>query len=168
MRMCLNCSGFEFPAQGQKGCKCQVPHFMATGSGTPPEPSKRPNRMMQNGDVVFFTEAKDSSARKALKVRFKGHAFGVLLGHVPPFQKDPPAEHLLRLMGQIGFVSFDDVGELLGNEEGAKLVKLYEDKYYGKAAEETKQEELPLDPPSKLVDASGAPIAREGESHVQA
>lgn len=143
------------PVDGQKGCVCAA------------LPTKAPNRPMQNGDVVFFTEAKSSSARKALKVKFKGHAFGVLLGHVPPFQKDPPAEHLLRLMGQIGFVSFDDVGELLGNEEGAKLVALFEDKYYGKIAEG--QAELPLDAePSKLVDISGAPITREEGKHVQA
>jgi hypothetical protein len=61
---------------------------------------------MKNGDVVFFKVAKKGSHRKAQSVEFKGHGFGVLLGHVPPFQKDPPPEHLIRLMGTIGFPNF--------------------------------------------------------------
>lgn len=97
---------------------------------------------MKNGDVVFFKKAKRSSARKAHEEEFKGHGFGVMLGHVPPFVKDPPPEHLIRLMGTIGFVSFDDVGRLLGDEQAKLLVQKYEDAYYGKKLEEA-QLELP-------------------------
>lgn len=104
---------------------------------------------MKPGDIVFFTEAKPSSARKSPKIGFKGHAFGIMLGHVPPFQKDPPLSHILRLMGTHGFVSFDDVGELLGSEQGALMVTKFEDKYYGKEVDPN-QPALPLpDPEAK-------------------
>lgn len=123
--------------------------------------------MMKNGDVVFFKRAKASSARKTPEVQFQGHGFAVLLGHVPPFQKDPPPEHLLRLLGTIGFMSFDDVGEFFGPEIGAEAVKKFEDKYYGKPLDPNapKQEELPLETnePSKIVDSSGAPIQASHE-----
>lgn len=113
---------------------------------------------MKIGEVVFFQVAKTSSARKAPAVKFQGHGFGVLLGYVPPFQKDPPPEMLLRIMGNIGFLSFDDVGEFLGAEAGTEVVKKFEDKYYGKVVDPTTQAELPLTeslPPSKLFDANG-------------
>lgn len=122
---------------------------------------------MKNGDVVFFKKAKTTSARKGLEIGFKGYGFGVMLGHVLPFAADPKPEMLLRLMGTIGFVSFDDVGELLGNEQAANLVKAFEDKYYGKVVD-TAQADLPIgddskvheEPvrPSGLVAINGAPI----------
>lgn len=87
---------------------------------------------MKNGDVVFFKKAKRGSGRKMPEVQFKGYGFGVMLGHVPPFAKDPPPEHLLRLMGTIGFISFDDLAEILGDEAAQKAVLAFEDKYYGK------------------------------------
>jgi hypothetical protein len=120
---------------------------------------------MKNGDVVFFKNAKSGSARNAPEVQFKGMGFGVLLGHVPPFQKDPPPDQLLGMMGQIGFLSFDDVGEFLGNESGAACVAKFEDKYYGKKIEQKEgeepiQPELPLQPPtpSPIVGMDGAPL----------
>ena len=119
--------------------------------------------MFKNGDVVFFKSAKKGSARKAPEGRFKGYGFGVLLGHVPPFQKDPPAAELLRLMGSIGFVSFDDVAEFLGNEFGAQCVTKFEDKYYGKVIFQTdadgnpildeKGQMIPIAPPPEEVKA---------------
>lgn len=89
---------------------------------------------MKNGQVVYFKQVKLSTARKAPEFGFQGHGFGVFLGHVPPFQKEPPAEHLLRAMGAIGFVTFDDVAELLGSEQGQLCVKGFEKKYYGSLA----------------------------------
>lgn len=86
---------------------------------------------MKHGQVVFFKAAKMSTGRTAPEIGFKGYAFGILLGVVPPFQKDPPMAHILRALGGVGFLSFDDVGELLGPEQGALLVKKYEEKYYG-------------------------------------
>lgn len=106
---------------------------------------------MKNGDVVFFQSAKTEPTRKAANISFKGHAFGILLGHVPPFAKAPPAEHMLRLMGTIGFISFDDVGEFFGNEIGADAVKKFEDKYYGKVVDPNAPE-LPLEPAKSDAD----------------
>lgn len=117
---------------------------------------------MKNGDVVFFQAAKTEPTRKAATIAFKGHAFGVLLGHVPPFAKAPPAEHMLRLMGSIGFISFDDVGEFFGDETGALAVTKFEEKYYGKAAaspEAELQPELPLYGETGLVGTNGQPIS---------
>lgn len=116
---------------------------------------------MKNGDVVFFKEARDGSGRKARTMKFKGHAFGVLLGHVPPFAKDPPPEHLLRLMGTIGFVSFDDVANFLGDEQAQKCVTMFEDKYYGQFALDQAPEVAPEETaqPSGLLGADGQPMA---------
>lgn len=113
---------------------------------------------MKPGDAVFFEIAKPSSSRKAPKIKFQGHGFGILLGHVPPFQKDPPPEHLLRLMGTIGFMSFDDVANFLGDEMAAKCVKAFEDKYYGKiepASVEKLVEQGVLPPGTTLEQAAG-------------
>lgn len=128
---------------------------------------------MKNGDVVYFKEAKEDLARKGKRVQFRGHAFGVLLGHVGPFQKAPPPEHLLRLMGQIGFISFDDIGLFLGDELAEKVVKSFEDRYYGKEAQIEAAKSLPEDsdtteestlpePTKLLVDLSGAPLNPKG------
>lgn len=117
---------------------------------------------MKNGDVVFFQAAKTEPTRKAATISFKGHAFGVLLGHVPPFAKAPPAEHMLRLMGTVGFISFDDVGAFFGDEIGAQAVTKFEEKYYGKAVVDPATEvqpELPLYGETGLVGLNGQPIA---------
>jgi len=115
---------------------------------------------MNNGDVIYFKKAKEHPTRKSIELEFKGHAFGILLGHVPPFAQEPPKDHVVRLLGSIGYLSFDDVGEFLGNEVGADVVKKFEEKYY---AQPTQQQELPL-APSGLVDTSGAPIGAEPQT----
>jgi len=123
---------------------------------------------MKNGDVVYFKKAKHSSKIKdKTEITFKGMGFGVLLGHVPPFQKDPPASHLLKLMGTIGFLTFDDVAEFLGDEMGSKCVKAFEDKYYGKLipASEAVVEVEP-EQSSSLVDENGAPRVAPSEPQV--
>lgn len=87
--------------------------------------------MIKPGDIVFFRKAKRSSHRKSPEISFNGYGFAVMLGHVSLFQPDPPADHLLRLIGTIGFLSFDDVKNFLGDEAAASCVKKFEDKYYG-------------------------------------
>lgn len=114
------------------------------------------------GDCLFFKVAKKESRRNAKEMKFKGHAFGVYLGHVPPFGKDPQPDQLLRMMGQIGFLTFDDVSEFVGAEAAEKCVKMYEDKYYGKEAQDAADEVPtgPIEQPERpsLVDAHGTPI----------
>lgn len=87
-------------------------------------------RVLRTGDCVFFSEVKTSTHRKAQAVRFKGFGFGLLLGIVPPFGKDPGPVDFFRLMGQAGYLSFDDVGEFLGPEVGVEILKQFEKKYY--------------------------------------
>ena len=135
---------------------------------TAENPTRSP---FSNGDVVFFKKAKKATKRNAMEVTFKGHAFGVMLGHVPPFAKDPTPDQLLRQMGAIGFMTFDDVAEFLGDDAGAKCVKMYEDKYYGKEAQEA-ADQIAAPPPetSRLVDAAGVPMPKtlevvQDESH---
>lgn len=105
--------------------------------------------MFKNGDFVFFKKARRSSNPRQPEGAFKGHGFGILLGHVPPFAPDPPGEHLLRLMGSVGFLSFDDVGEFFGREMGVECVKKFEEKYYPNQQPET-----------KLMDQNGNPIGK--------
>jgi hypothetical protein len=87
--------------------------------------------MFKPGDVVFFSEARRSSRKKSEGVRTPGSFFGVLLGMVPRMMPDPPASHLMCLMGSAGFLSFDDVFEFLGPEQSGKLLSFWQRKYYG-------------------------------------
>lgn len=83
---------------------------------------------MKPGDIVFFKEATRTSKRKAQVFGFKGHAFGVMLGHIPPFGQDPSGVQVLALLANVGFVSFDDVAEMLGQEAAARLVQKFQEK----------------------------------------
>lgn len=87
---------------------------------------------MNVGDLVFFKKAKRTTSLESPVVEFKGYGFGLMLGHVPAFEPEPPAAHLLRMMGTLGFISFDDLGEFLGPSISAAIIKQFEDKYYGK------------------------------------
>ncbi len=99
--------------------------------------------MFKPGDLAYFKKAKKSSHIKQGEVAFKGLGFGVMLGILPPFGKEPTPQMCMKLMGTIGFVSFDDIAEFLGNESGEKCVKLFEDKYYGKVIEIPAASETP-------------------------
>lgn len=124
--------------------------------------------MFKPGDLVFYKKAQKSSKKNSPGVQFGGMGFGMAMGEVPPFHKDPPKDQLVRIMGTCGFVSFDDVGEFLGDEKAAELIKKYEDKYYGKVVElkkreEEKQIEIPkelIPPTPKLVGMDGKPLVK--------
>lgn len=88
--------------------------------------------MFKPGDIAFFKEARKGVKKSSPGAKTQGHFFGVVLGVVPPFAKEPPADQLMNLMGQAGFVSFDDVGNFLGNAAGAKLLAAFEMRYFGK------------------------------------
>lgn len=132
---------------------------------------------IQNGTCVFFKEFQTTAhPKKHSKFRMKNLAFGVLLGDVPVFGKGPTTGDLYRSLGAIGYISFDDVGEFLGGEMGAKCVEEFEKKYTPKPPtnadaatdpaavvpqekvaeilDEVKTEE----PKSNIVDINGKPI----------
>ncbi len=87
--------------------------------------------MFKIGDIAFFRKAKRDCGRKTPEGTFKGHGFGLFLGHVPPFAKEPPKVFIHRTLGTLGFLSFDDVTEFISEEAAAECVKKFEDKYYG-------------------------------------
>lgn len=84
------------------------------------------------GDVVFFSKCRRTLVReKSVEVGFKGSGYGVMLGIVPAGAPEPPQVILRRQMGEIGYVTFDDVIAFLGEVSGAEVVEKFKDKYYG-------------------------------------
>lgn len=103
---------------------------------------------MKNGDLVFFKRARKTSGPNAPEIQFDGLGFGVLLGHQPPgVVGEPSRGHVIRLLGSVGFVSFDDVIELLTREQGELLVQKFLFKYYGNHSQGEKPS-LVLAPPA--------------------
>lgn len=87
--------------------------------------------MINIGDVVYFKKVTREIKRRSQEIGFKGgHGFGVMLGIVPPFQKEPAEGTLLQLMGQVGFMSFDDVKEFIGEDQMKVCVEKFKVKYY--------------------------------------
>lgn len=140
---------------------------------------------MKNGTIVFFNKAKSSTKNTEPASQFKGHGFGILLGHVPTGAREPDIGHVLRVMGTLGFLSFDNVYEFLGKRLGDKVVKKFEAKFHGRippkrwwqlwkkkinpalTAPPVAKPTTPLPPPklvkpSGLVDARGKPIMDMG------
>lgn len=87
--------------------------------------------MIAPGDVVYFKVCTKESKRRARQIGFKGgQGFGVMLGIVPPFGGDPSATQLFSLMGQVGFLSFDNVVEFLGVDQAKICIAKFEEKYH--------------------------------------
>lgn len=101
-------------------------------------------RKFKPGDVVFFKRIKETSKPHGRYQEFsKGCGFGILLGAVPEAAEDPPAVFLAHLMGQIGYVSFDDVKALLSEEQMTVLIEKFKLKYYGPEQPEAVPPEAP-------------------------
>ena len=85
---------------------------------------------------------------------FRGQAFGILLGVVPQFGKDPTREQVIPLLAGVGFVLLDDVADFLGEEAAAKFTEKIHERY------DQKPEEPRVVAPEKplLVDAKGEPL----------
>ncbi len=129
---------------------------------------------MKLGEVVYFKKATRSTKRGALETAFQGHGFGVMIGAVPPFVKEPPLHVILQAFATMGYLKFDDVYEFLGKESGDLCMKKFHEKYYkipdraapegedagaGLNAGETGQPGAETGPqPSGLVDPAGAPL----------
>lgn len=128
---------------------------------------------LKNGDCVFFQEFQTGAHRKSTRIKVKNLAFGVLLGAIPPFGKDPSPAQLYRCMGEIGYLSFDDVAEFLGAELGQKCVEAFEKKYYTPVNPQVVPPPLNQEgvadllesvgeaEPSKLVDAHGGQLKKD-------
>jgi hypothetical protein len=121
--------------------------------------------MFRKADVCYFKTAKNGSHRKANSATFKGHGFGMFLGHVPPFGKDPTPQELIMLVGSCGWLTFDDVAEFLGDEAGKHCVAAYEAKYYGKQEPAVNDDEgkkiIQAPPRRQLLDSAGKPFMKK-------
>jgi hypothetical protein len=102
---------------------------------------------LKSGDIVYFKTCTREPKRKAPVLTFKGAwGFGVLLGFLQPFAPPPTEKQLMPLMGNMGFLSFDDVEEFLGEEQAKLCIKKYEDKYYPKIVQPPPKPTLILPP----------------------
>lgn len=144
---------------------------MAKNHLTPEQQAALQEMVPKMGDVIYFRSSKKEPRRNAKEVKYQGHGFGVFLGHVPQHAPSPTPDDLFRLMGSIGFLTFDDVAEFLGEEAATKCVQAYENKFYGPEAEARAQEipQSPLEAPErpKLVDMNGTPINSNNEAPLQ-
>lgn len=120
------------------------------------EPKKVPT--IKPGDVVYFHTVKEEPRRNAKDIRFVNgiYGFGLILGAHAPGMVPLTAEIFMTLMGQIGFLSYDNVNEFLGEEQMKICLTKFAEKYHPK--------ELPLAPPeSKLV----LPVSTETLTEVE-
>lgn len=119
--------------------------------------------MLKPGDVGFFERASNQPSKFPGSYKFSGWGFGVVLGCVPPGMPPPPASHLFRIMGNAGFVSLDDVTELLGEQAAKVLIHNFEMKYYGRTSAQADEPGAPKPEdvaPPKLVGVDGLPLDR--------
>ncbi len=123
--------------------------------GAPNVPKPVPAGTLTNGMLVFFGTCKKSAHRKAMKFSFKGHAFGIMLGVVPLFGKEPDRKAVVARLAGVGFVLLDDVADFLGDEAVATFTDKFHEKYDEKQPTEPEIET----PPSMLVGADGEPLA---------
>lgn len=107
------------------------------------------------GDIAFFKRAQGSTQKDAPQVAFAGHAFGVLLGVVPNGVRDPDINDVTAMMAGIGYIAFDEVQDLLGEETCDNLLKLFADKY------KVNLREAPAEVISSLLSATGEAIVKQ-------
>lgn len=111
-----------------------------------------PRAFFKPGAVVYFKKCLRRPTSKSDWVAAKvGYNFGVLLGSVAPHTPDPTPNIIAKMMSGSGYVSFDDVIEMLGQERFAELLKKMELKYCPQG------QALPQAP--KLLDANGKPLS---------
>lgn len=117
----------------------------------PVPPQARIPKKLKPGDIGFFKRVKDTSSDHGRYTEFKGHGFGILLGAVPPGAQDPPQSFLTALMAQLGWVTLDEVKNLLGEASVDALVRALEKKYFhAEAPKETTPPE-PEKPASSII-----------------
>lgn len=78
--------------------------------------------MTEVGDFCFATAVKNRPG-KGLTVSFKGHAICLLIGHIEPGAPPPTPLEAASLMGAAGYVSLDDVLEILGRDAQEEMIK---------------------------------------------
>lgn len=127
-----------------------------------------PAGTLKPGNVVFFNVCKKSTKQNSEPMVIKGHGFGVFLGVVPQFAPEPTREMMDPLLAGVGWVSFENVYELLGEEQFKILETKFREKY---GLEEAKEGEptpdvpppkaeptIAMPPEKKLIGIDGRPL----------
>lgn len=94
------------------------------------------------GDVVFFKHCTRTNRPTKDSWAFKGSGFGIFFGALPPLSTEPTESDVISCMAAIGFVSFDDVAEHLGEEIFTDLVVKMEAKIKKQREDEAAKELL--------------------------
>lgn len=89
----------------------------------------------KSGEIVYFEKCQREL--KGPVVGFKGRGFGIMLGIVPAGYPAPPPIMTPRLMGELGYLKFDDVIGFFGKEIGDQCVEKFTTKYYGEIVKAT-------------------------------
>lgn len=146
----------------------------APGRQRGPQGLRKANGTLKPGSVVFFNGCKKSTKQNSEPFIFKGHGFGVFLGVVPTNVKEPAREQMDGLLAGIGWVSFENVAELLGEEQFDLLAKKFQEKYGLEPLPEDEkmpenppapiaEPELTLPPEKQLLGADGRPMFKADE-----
>jgi hypothetical protein len=89
---------------------------------------------LKQGDIAFFREIKLEPRRNAKDIKFTNgiFGFGLMLGAHAPGMAPLTENSFMTLMGQCGFLSFDNLKEFIGEEEMNICIKKFQDKYHPK------------------------------------
>lgn len=110
---------------------------------------------LQFGDVIYFKKCRKKPNTQNLEIQFKGFGIAMVLGEMPPNKKGLPQEHLMPMMGQAGFISFDDIGEFLGEDVLKTVIQKFEAKHSG---EKLIQEPKKTIEDAQILDINGKTI----------
>lgn len=124
-----------------------------------------PAGTLKPGGVVYFNVCKKSTKQNSEPLIFKGNGFGIFLGVVPQFAQEPSRAHLDPLLAGIGWVSFENVVEMLGEEQFKILETKFRAKYGFEEVPEGEKVEAPPVPkaePELMMPAKPELIGLDG------
>lgn len=118
---------------------------------------EKPAPTLKPGQIVFFPVCKKTTKPAAQPAVFKGHGFGVFLGVVPHGIMEPTRQMMTPLMAAIGWISFDDVAEFLGEEQLKELITKFKERHEAPPGEEASPIQLPPERP-RIIGLDGNEI----------
>lgn len=122
---------------------------------------------LKPGGVVFFPTCKKTAKPNGQVYVMKGHGYGVFLGVVPMGHPEPTREMMDPLLAGVGWVSFENVIELLGEDQ----FKILEEKFRAKydmdqdiEGPSTAEPSIALPPEKQLIGLDGKALKTEVEN----
>ncbi len=129
-----------------------------------------PKQTLEPGGVVFFPACKKTPKPNSQTLVFQGHGFGIFLGIVPTGMEMPSRAQMDPLLSAVGWVSFENVAEMLGEDQFEILATKFREKY---GLEEVPEGEEMSDAPApratpeialpeerKLIGLDGKPLGK--------